>query len=180
MITTCRECTGSLWNRWSPNTLTKHLRWQYPGKSRNWGVRSPTNVERETVVDLNAPKRPQPKPEWQTVIQKVAPGFNVRNVGEGGVVEHKTFRNATAVQTHPLHKNRASSLHRTAAIPTDKKTTLHMRVSHHPHGDWQLRVLADGKMIENQLVSSKTVGKDEWMEVSVDLDVCRQESFAVH
>ena len=123
----------------------------------------------ETVVDLNAPKRPQPKPEWQTVIQKVAPGFNVRNVGEGGVVEHKTFRNATAVQTHPLHKNRASSLHRTAAIPTDKKTTLHMRVSHHPHGDWQLRVLADGKMIENQLVSSKTVGKDEWMEVSVDL-----------
>ena len=32
-----------------------------------------------------------------------------------------------------------------------------------------MRVLADGKMIENQLVSSKTVGKDEWMEVSVDL-----------
>jgi hypothetical protein len=44
-----------------------------------------------------------------------------------------------------------------------------MRVSHHPHGDWQLRVLADGKMIENQLVSSKSVGDDEWMEMSVDL-----------
>ena len=44
-----------------------------------------------------------------------------------------------------------------------------MRVSHHPHGDWQLRVLTDGKMIENQLVSSKSVGDDEWMELSVDL-----------
>lgn len=90
-------------------------------------------------------------------------------MGEGGVVEHKVFRNAKAVQTHPLNKNKASSLHRTAAIPENKKTTLQMRVSHHPHGDWQLRVLADGKMIENQLVSSKSVGDDEWMEVSVDL-----------
>ncbi|MGI9467767.1 MAG: PVC-type heme-binding CxxCH protein [Rubripirellula sp.] len=123
----------------------------------------------ETVVDLSSPKKPKPKPEWQTTIQKVAPGFNVRNVGEGGVVEHKAFRNSKAVQTHPLNKNRASSLHRTATIPEDKKTTLQMRVSHHPHGDWQLRVLADGKMIENQLVSSKSVGDDEWMEVSVDL-----------
>ncbi len=123
----------------------------------------------ETVVDLSAPKRPKPSPEWQTTIQKVAPGFNVRNVGEGGVVEHKSFRNAKAVQTHPLNKRKASSLHRTAAIPADKKTTLQMRVSHHPHGDWQLRVLADGKIIENQLVSSKSVGDDEWMEVSVDL-----------
>ena len=123
----------------------------------------------ETVVDLSSPKKPKPKPEWQTTIQKVAPGFNVRNVGEGGVVEHEAFRNAKAVQTHPLNKNKASSLHRTAAIPEGKKTTLQMRVSHHPHGDWQLRVLADGKMIENQLVSSKSVGDDEWMEVSVDL-----------
>lgn len=54
-------------------------------------------------------------------------------------------------------------------IAKGKKTTLQMRVSHHPHGDWQLRVLADGKIIENQLVSSKSVGDDEWMEVSVDL-----------
>ena len=123
----------------------------------------------ETVVDLNSPKKLKPKAEWQTTINKVAPGFNVRNVGEGGVVEHKVFRNAKAVQTHPLNKNKASSLHRTAAIPENKKTTLQMRVSHHPHGDWQLRVLADGKMIENQLVSSKSVGDDEWMEVSVDL-----------
>ena len=123
----------------------------------------------ETVVDLSSPKKPKPKPEWQTTIQKVAPGFNVRNVGEGGVVEHEAFRNAKAIQTHPLNKNKASSLHRTAAIPEGKKTTLQMRVSHHPHGDWQLRVLADGKMIENQLVSSKSVGDDEWMEVSVDL-----------
>lgn len=123
----------------------------------------------ETVVDLSSPKKPRPKAEWQTTIKKVAPGFNVRNVGEGGVVEHKVFRNAKAVQTHPLNKNKASSLHRTAAIPENKKTTLQMRVSHHPHGDWQLRVLADGKMIENQLVSSKSVGDDEWMEVSVDL-----------
>jgi hypothetical protein len=45
-----------------------------------------------------------------------------------------------------------------------------MKVSHHPHGDWQLRVLADGKVIEDQLVSAKTVTK-EWLDVSVDLSM---------
>ncbi|MDE0863100.1 MAG: hypothetical protein OSA98_04885 [Rubripirellula sp.] len=123
----------------------------------------------DAVVDLARPRKQQPKPEWQSIIQKVAPGFNVRNVGEGGVVEHKEFRNAMAVQTHPLNRNRASSLQRTSVIPENKKTTLQMRVSHHPHGDWQLRVLADGKLIEDTLVSSKSVGGDEWLEVSVDL-----------
>ena len=123
----------------------------------------------DAVVDLSPPQKQKPKPEWQSIIQKVAPGFNVRNVGEGGVVEHKEFRNATAVQTHPLNKKRASSLHRTTVIPENGKTLLQMRVSHHPHGDWQLRVFVNGEMIENQLVSSKSVGEDEWLEMSVDL-----------
>ena len=30
-------------------------------------------------------------------------------------------------------------------IPEGKKTLLKLRVSHHPHGDWQLRVVANGK-----------------------------------
>jgi hypothetical protein len=44
-----------------------------------------------------------------------------------------------------------------------------MRVSHHPHGDWQLRVLASGKVISDQIIGSKSVSKDEWLDVTVDL-----------
>ena len=51
----------------------------------------------------------------------------------------------------------------------NRKTTLKLRVSHHPHGDWQLRVLANGKVIADQLVGPDTVGKDEWLDMAVDL-----------
>ena len=44
-----------------------------------------------------------------------------------------------------------------------------MRVSHHPHGDWQLRVLVDGKGLEETIVGPKTVSGDEWLDVHVDL-----------
>jgi len=44
-----------------------------------------------------------------------------------------------------------------------------MRVSHHPHGDWQLRVIAAGKVLTDQVVSTKSVSTDEWLDVTVDL-----------
>lgn len=109
------------------------------------------------------------RPEWQTTMQKVAPGFKVLNVGEGGVVHHKVFRNESAVQTHPLNRSTPSSLTREYSVPADKNAKLNMRVSHHPHGDWQLRVLVDGKVIADEIVGPKTVSQDEWLDVSVDL-----------
>ena len=54
-------------------------------------------------------------------------------------------------------------------VPKDKTTTLKMRVSHHPHGDWQLRVLVNGKVIKDQIIGSESVGSKEWLDVDVDL-----------
>lgn len=126
-------------------------------------------VTGNTPVALNRPQRMKQSPAWQWTIQKAAPGFKVQNVGEGGVVHHKVFRNATAVQTHPLNRQTPSSLVRELTIPAEGHTTLHMRVSHHPHGDWQLRVLASGKVLTDQIVGSKSVADDEWLDVDVDL-----------
>ena len=114
-------------------------------------------------------KNPKPKKEWQWTIQKVAPGFEVNNVGEGGVVHHEVFRNRTAVQTHPLDKSTPSTLDRKLKIPATGQTKLNLEVSHHPHGDWQLVVVANGKTVADQIISSKTVAKNEWFDVSVDL-----------
>jgi hypothetical protein len=44
-----------------------------------------------------------------------------------------------------------------------------MSVSHHPHGDWQLRVLVDNKVLVDQRISAKTVSETEWIDVEVDL-----------
>ena len=117
----------------------------------------------------NRPASSKVTAESQRLIQKVAPGFTVANVGEGGVVHHSSFRNLTAVQTHPLDRKTASRLSGEFKIPAGKKTALKMRVSHHPHGDWQLRVLVNGKVLSDQIVGSKTVGKNEWLDVAVDL-----------
>lgn len=116
----------------------------------------------------NSPQHKQ-EPNWRWTLQKVAPGFHVQNVGEGGVVYHDVFRNAAAVQTHPLDRQTPSRLVRRMKVAEGRKTTLRLRVSHHPHGDWQLRVLASGKVIADQLVSSQTVSSSEWLDVSVDL-----------
>ena len=55
-------------------------------------------------------------------------------------------------------------------MPADKKTTLKIRASYHPHGDWRLKVTVARKLLLNQIVSYETV-QDEWLEVEVDLSV---------
>jgi len=109
------------------------------------------------------------EPHWQKTIQEVAPGFVIRDVGEGGVLRHDAFRNAIAIQTHPLNRETPSTLFRELEVPKNKKTRLMLRVSHHPHGDWQLRVLVGGKVLVEKVIGAKTVGDDEWLELNVDL-----------
>ncbi len=118
-------------------------------------------------VNLPAPIRQDPS--WQQIIAKAAPGFTVKNVGEGGVVEHSVFRNAIAIQTHPLDRQTPCTLSRELSVPTEKTTRLNLRVSHHPHGDWRLRVLVGDQVLKDQLVAAKSVDKDEWLDLSVDL-----------
>ena len=45
---------------------------------------------------------------------------------------------------------------------------MQLKVSDHPHGDSQLRVLAGKDLLADQLVSAETV-TDEWLDVTVDL-----------
>jgi len=61
-----------------------------------------------------------------------------------------------------------SVLSRKVKIDEDMKTVLSATVSHHPHGDWELRVKVNGKIISKAEVSSKTV-IDEWLTHEVDL-----------
>ena len=112
---------------------------------------------------------------WNGLIKKIAKGematsLRVSDVGEGGVVEHAVFRNESAVQTHPLDRKTPCVLSKNqVTIPEGKKTSLKLRVSHHPHGDWQLRVLANGKVMADNVIGPESVESDEWLDVSIDL-----------
>jgi hypothetical protein len=69
-------------------------------------------------------------------------------------------------ETHPLTREKPGSLERTVEIPAGKKTTLSLWVAPHQQGDWELRVLADGKLIHKQEVTPPNSG---WKQVKVDL-----------
>ncbi len=124
------------------------------------------------MVSGDLPIKGQPnqaeKRKWRKIIHDMAPGFTAHNVGEGGIRKLTSFRNETAVQTHPLDRKTPCSLSRKLQIPQGKATTLKIRVSYHPHGDWQLRVLADKEVLVDQIVNYKNV-QEEWLNVDVDL-----------
>jgi hypothetical protein len=124
------------------------------------------------VVDLNeteSQKKQYEQLDRQRTINEVAPGFSVRDVGLGGVLKHNSFRNSVAVQTHPFDRKTPSSLVRELEVPKEKKSHLTMRVSHHPHGDWQLRVLVAGEVLADKIIGAETVGDRDWLDVNVDL-----------
>ncbi len=123
-------------------------------------------VSGDVASDLISP--PQSGRQRQQTIQRVASGFKVENVGEGGVVHHPVFRNSTAVQTHPMNRQIPCRLSREVDVPTGKTTHLDIRVSHHPHGDWQLRVLVAGEVLADKIVGPDSVS-DEWLDMTVDL-----------
>ena len=105
----------------------------------------------------------------QATIQKFAPGFQGWDLGLRGAVYHKSFRNEAAVMTHPFSREKPNRLLRELDVPKGKSTHLKLRVSHHPHSDWKLKVLAGKDVLHYQMVSSKTVGKDEWLDLKIDL-----------
>ncbi len=104
----------------------------------------------------------------QRTIQRIAPGFVIRDIGEGGVLGLDSFRNEIAVQTHPYDNKTPCSLTRQLDVPSARKTTLRIRASYHPHGDWLLRVRVGRETLFKQIVGSQTV-KGEWLELDVDL-----------
>ena len=105
---------------------------------------------------------------WQKLIQKAAPKFTINSSGEGGVVRFDSFRNKTATRTHPIKRGVPAVLSQKFKVFGGKKTVLRATVSYHPHGDWELRVKVNGKIISKAEVSSKTV-IDEWLTHEVDL-----------
>ena len=105
----------------------------------------------------------------QREIQKFAPGFEAWDLGLRGAIHQDVFRNEAAVMTHPFSRTKPARMVRHLEIPRGKTTTLKLRVSHHPHADWQLRVLAGKKVLKDTIVSSKTVGEDEWLTLEIDL-----------
>lgn len=108
--------------------------------------------------------------EFGEVIGQVAPGFSaslpVDSRGFAIVSEH--FGRQGVLQTHPVDPKRPCVLTATVDVPGGKNTWLNLDVSHHPAGDWQLVVKANGRQLYDGVVGPGSV-KNGWQTVSVNL-----------
>ncbi len=69
-------------------------------------------------------------------------------------------------ETHPMARDKPASLERAFDLPAGKKSTLSLWVAPDARGDWELRVLADGKLLHKLDISPPNSG---WRAVTVDL-----------
>ncbi len=70
------------------------------------------------------------------------------------------------LMTHPVDRDTGSALERGIPVPAGRKTALEFSVAAHEKGDWELRVLINGKEVQRKLVN-KEGGR--WKDIKVDL-----------
>ena len=71
-----------------------------------------------------------------------------------------------ALQTHPLSRTEPARLSRKAAVPAGPGAKLSFWVAADERGDWELRVLADGKLLKTLTVNREG---DRWKKMELDL-----------
>lgn len=78
--------------------------------------------------------------------------------------------------THPLSRETPASLERTFEIPAGKRSALELWAAPHENGDWELRILIDGALVERRAVGPKGSG---WRRVRADLSPWAGKKVAV-
>ncbi len=123
-----------------------------------------TRSERAKIKRDNQPEN------VQHGINQFAYGWKVANCGQEmnpGLQDE--FRGKKKVfVVHPLDKDTGCVLSRTVKLPARKSHTLRLVVGHHPEGDYDLIVRANGTELLRQTVG-KTTATDGWLTREIDL-----------
>ncbi len=107
-------------------------------------------VDRESVALWN--------PEWRVL----CPDF------EGAPAKLTEYAGRKNVlMTHPISRSEPCALERTIVAPISGSTTLTFYAAADPRGDWELRVMANGKRIHQELIEP---GGDRWKKITIRLD----------
>ncbi|KAB2640232.1 MAG: ADP-ribosylglycohydrolase family protein [Verrucomicrobia bacterium] len=113
----------------------------------------------------------------KAALDKVAPGWSITNCNslmDPGLRPEELGRK-NVIATYPKEPGIPCVLSRKLDIPAGKKTLLKLTVGHHPLGDWDLIVKADGKELLRKPVGKTTATKG-WLDVAVDLSEYKGKS----
>ena len=121
----------------------------------------------EEMAQIKAPGTPQ---AMKKDAEKFAPGWTLAKCGSdmSPGLQAQALGRKNVLLTHPLDKTTACILSRKLDVPAAKKTTLALTVGHHPKGDWDLIVRADGKELLRKSIGKETA-TGGWLDLSVDL-----------
>ena len=135
----------------------------HPGDKQPFGWKDHGAVPANPAAAKPAKKAAQI--DWESVAHWNPDWHVVAPVFEGTPLKLGNFAGRKDVlRTHPYSREKASGLEREFLVPAPG-AKLHFFVAAHEHGDWQLRVLANGKKI----MESKVTSTSAWREVRIDL-----------
>lgn len=96
-------------------------------------------------------------PEWRVI----APLF------EGSPVKLPEFHGRRNVlMTHPFDETKGAALERLVSVPANRKTVLSVDLAAHEQGDWELRIIIDGKLARKETIDPSG---DRWRTVRCEL-----------
>ena len=72
------------------------------------------------------------------------------------------------LMTHPIDARNPAALVRAINFPIRQRSVLNFAVAAHEHGDWELRVVADGEVLHRQTVDHDP-SEPRWRQVRLDL-----------
>ncbi len=134
---------------WTPALRKELLGDETAGQPKKSAANFPP-IDRESVALWN--------PDWRVT----APDFEGT---PAKLVEFAGQRNV--LLTHPFDREKPAALERELTLPAGQKTTLKFLAAAHEKGDWELRVLANGKLLLKQLIARQT--STVWQPVTLDL-----------
>jgi len=131
----------------------------------------PTDPSARQLPGVRAPaaREVTDSTKFNEVVAELAPGFTIDGSGERGVgIVKEHFGRIGVLRTHPIHETKACVIRSKVTLPENKKSRLHLAVSHDAQGDWQLLVRANGEKLHDSIIGPKSV-KDGWADITIDL-----------
>ena len=165
------KCGGRIEKRGSEETFVLPIDPPQPSKLELSWAPGPIAGSRFMPAELARIKVGNSPPHMLSAVEKFAPGWEISNCGsdmEPGLRAEWGGRKNVLV-THPADENRGCVLSRKIKVAEGKKSKLRLVVGHHPEGDFDLIVRADGKELLHKSVSRATATDDPWLIQEVDL-----------
>ena len=137
-------------------------------------------VPRRLLANTGSDSGKKQSSRFKEQFNRIATSFTMKN---NGLSEEESymlnFRNEAVIMTQTSEPNKPSGLYRNIKVQKGKMTFLDLKVSHRPHGSWDMKVKVNEDVVFEQKVSADVV-KDEWFSKRLNLSKYAGQTVNLH